>query len=71
MEIGSGSNLARIYLITGIVAHAEYALASGEAAVGEALSLENSFYTWHENRTPTHLTMSASAQELLLRFIQM
>jgi|GEM_PF-781494 len=70
-EIGSGSDLSRIYLMTGIVAHAEHAHASGEAAVWEALSLENPAYSWHDNRTPTHMTMSASAQELLLRFIQM
>jgi hypothetical protein len=70
-EIGSGAEMARIYLMTGIVAHAEHAHASGEAAVWEALALENPAYTWFDNKTPTHMTMSASAQELLLRFIQL
>lgn len=70
-EVGTGPAKARIYLMTGIVAHAEHAHASGEGAVWEALSLENPPYTWHDNRTPTHMTMSASAQDLLLRFIQL
>jgi hypothetical protein len=70
-EIGSGPNLVRLYLMTGIVAHAEHAQASGEDAVWEALSQENPLYIWHEDRTPSYMSMSASAQELLLRFIQL
>lgn len=70
-EIHSTEGPIRVYLMTGIVVHAENTAVSGEAAVWEALALPNPAYTWVDSRTPSHMTMSASAQELLLRFIQL
>jgi hypothetical protein len=69
-ELQSEGSLFRIYLMTGIVAHAETSHLSGESAVWEALALNNPAYTWADGKTPSHMTMSASAQDLLLRFIQ-
>lgn len=69
-EVALQTEKARIYLMTGIVAHAETSQLSGELAVWEVLSHANPSYNWHDGKTPTHMTMSSSAQELLLRFIQ-
>jgi hypothetical protein len=69
-EVTLQGEKARIYLMTGIVAHAETTQLSGELAVWEVLIHSSPSYTWHDGKTPTHMTMSSSAQELLLRFIQ-
>jgi len=70
-EVTAQGEKARIYLMTGIVAHAETNKLSGELAIWEVLVHPDPTYTWHDGRTPSHMTMSSSVQELLLRFIQL
>ena len=59
-----------IYLMTGIVAHAETNTLSGEAAVWEMLSHPGATYEWIESETPRQMTMSSLVQDILLRSIQ-
>ncbi|MDX2286156.1 MAG: FHA domain-containing protein [Bacteroidia bacterium] len=70
-EVHLATDKARIYLMTGIVAHAEIGNLTGELAVWEVLAAHSPSYQWLDGKTPTHMTMSSSAQELLLRFIQL
>ncbi len=59
-----------IYLMTGIVAHAETNTLTGEPAVWEMLSHTNVSYEWIESETPKQMTMSGLVQDVLLRSIQ-
>jgi len=60
-----------IYLVTGIIAHAETSLLSGESAVWDMLSHTPSTYEWIESETSRQMTMSAQVQDVVLRSIQM
>lgn len=60
-----------VYLMSGIVAHAETEFLSGETAMYEILSWEKPEYEWEEGVTPSKMTMSGSVEDLVLRSIQM
>ncbi|NJK91400.1 MAG: FHA domain-containing protein [Blastochloris sp.] len=63
-------DLGKVHLMTGIIAHAETSLLSGDAAMFEILSWPSPSYDWIESETPDHMTMSSVVQDFLLRFIQ-
>jgi len=68
--IGSGEQKSFLYLMSGIVAHAETEILSGETAVYDILNWENPEYEWEDAVTPTKMTMSGTVQDLLLKAIQ-
>lgn len=60
----------KIYLMTGIVAHAETNEIEGEIGALDILSWPSPAYEWIESETPAQMTMSGIVQDLLLRSIQ-
>jgi len=60
-----------VYLMSGIVAHAETDYLSGETAMYEILSWQKPEYEWEEGVTPSKMTMSGSVEDLVLKSIQM
>ena len=61
---------ATVYLMSGIVAHAETSQLSGEYAMWDILSWEKPDYDWQDAITPTRMTMSGTVQDLVLKSIQ-
>ncbi|MEM6884024.1 MAG: FHA domain-containing protein [Verrucomicrobiota bacterium] len=61
---------ASVYLMSGIVAHAETSRLTGEYAMWDILSWENPQYDWQDSITPTRMTMSGTVQDLVLKSIQ-
>lgn len=69
--ITHAADQAKIYLVSGIIAHAETAFHSGEVAMLEILSWGNPSYDWIDDEVPRHMTMSSVVQDELLNFIQL
>jgi hypothetical protein len=69
--VSNGEEQGKIYLMTGIIAHAETPLLSGDDSLLEILSWSGPSYDWVESETPHQMTMSSVVQDFLLRFIQM
>lgn len=61
---------ASIFLMSGIVAHAETPYLSGESAAWDILSWEKPAYQWQDAITPPRMTMSGTVQDLVLKSIQ-
>ncbi|MEM1159137.1 MAG: FHA domain-containing protein [Verrucomicrobiota bacterium] len=61
---------ATVYLMSGIVAHAESPQLSGETAMWDILSWQNPEYDWQDAITPNRMTMSGTVQDLVLKSIQ-
>jgi hypothetical protein len=59
-----------MYLVSGIVAHCETSTASGEAAAIQMLSWPEPTHRWIDGENPRRMTMSASAQDLMMKAIQ-
>ncbi|MGF1677738.1 MAG: FHA domain-containing protein [Candidatus Methylacidiphilales bacterium] len=59
-----------VYLMSGIVAHAETEMLSGDIAIFDILSWSRPPYEWQDAVTPSRMTMSATVQDLLLGSIQ-
>ncbi len=59
-----------VFLMSGIVAHAETPHLSGETAMWDILSWKKPAYAWQDSITPTKMTMSATVQDLILKSIQ-
>jgi len=69
--INHGQEQAKIYLMTGILAHAEAPSFSGEDALVEILTWNNPNYEWVDFDAPQRTTMSSGVQDFLLHFIQL
>ncbi len=69
--ISYGEDQGKIHLMTGIIAHAETSLLSGDNAMLEILTWPGPNYDWVESETPRQMTMSSVVQDFLLNFIQM
>ncbi|MEM6820549.1 MAG: FHA domain-containing protein [Verrucomicrobiota bacterium] len=61
---------AYVYLMSGIVAHAETDVLAGETAMWDILSWDKPKYEWEDSVTPAKMTMSGSVQDLILKAIQ-
>jgi len=61
---------ATVFLMSGIVTHAETSHLSGEFAMWDILSWEKPKYQWQDSVTPAHMTMSGTVQDLVLKSIQ-
>ncbi|MDR0532857.1 MAG: FHA domain-containing protein [Verrucomicrobiales bacterium] len=69
--VNCGDQPGEIYLVSGIVAHAEIGVLTGDAAMCEMLGFNGSEHEWVDAVTPRRMTMSSQVQDVLLRVIQM
>jgi hypothetical protein len=69
--VNHGEDQGKIYLMTGIIAHAETSFFTGDDALIEILTWTAPNYDWSESETPPHMTMSNVVQDFLLDFIRM
>lgn len=69
-SVQTAEEKASVFLMSGIVAHAETSKLSGESAMWDILSWENPEYDWQDMITPARMTLSGSVQDLVLRSIQ-
>ena len=69
--VDCGGCKGEIYLVTGIVAHAEIDRMHGEMAMCEMLGHVNANHEWVDAVTPRRMTMSSQVQDVILRCIQL
>jgi hypothetical protein len=68
--IDGAESKAYVYLMSGIVAHAETETLAGETAMWDILSWKKPKYDWQDSVTPTKMTMSGTVQDIILKAIQ-